>query len=357
MAEPGLYEGARHWLASGGWASIVQHAALAAIIVGVAFGLSWMLRMALDRLRRRFTAGAPMIYIVEQLGGYAIIVIGLLAGVHALGVELSSLTVFAGAIGVGAGLGMQGVVKEFVSGVVLIFDPSVQVGDYIEVADGVRGEVVEIGPRATRLRTNDDLHVIIPNSELMGGRVINWTFNEESRRFHIPFTVAEQTDRALVRKVVLAAACALPVTRPDDDLHKTQVWLTGFSGAGLDFDLVVWPTAESSRHPRAMHAAYTWAIHEALEAAGIENANDQIDLTLRNLFGREGDAALRALNLTDRPSAEVHARPARAPNDAVVSVQVDADRNRLQREEAPRVRAPAPEPPAAESPAADKGQV
>lgn len=329
----GLFEAARHWLTSGALAIGGRRLFAAAAIIGGAFLLAQLLRLGLHRLRRRVTSAAPLIYIVEQLGAYVIIVLGVIAGISTLGVDMASLTVFAGAIGVGVGLGLQGVVKEFVSGVVLIFDPSIQVGDYVELEDNVRGEVVEIGPRATRLRTNDDLNVVIPNSTMMQGRVTNWTYNEASRRIHVPFSVAEESDRDRVREVVLAAAKALPFTLPDDDLHKTQVWLNGFSGAGLDFSLVVWPTLESSRHPRTMHAAYTWAIHVALQAAGIQNANDQLELSIRSLFGREGDAALEALDPTRQAARP--AKPRRigkaAPNDAATAMQIDADRQRVQR--------------------------
>jgi small-conductance mechanosensitive channel len=344
-----LLDAVRDWLTSGALAAGGRRLVAAVAVVAGAFVLAQVLRLGLDRLRHRIISAAPLIYIVEQLGAYAIILIGFVVGLSTLGVNLASLTVFAGAIGVGAGLGLQGVVKEFVSGVVLIFDPSIQVGDYVELQDEVRGEVVEIGARATRLRTNDDLNVVIPNSSMMQGRVINWTYNAASRRFHIPFSVAAESDRDRVREVVLAAARGLAFTLPDDHLHKTQVWLTGFGGAGLDFDLVVWPTLESSRHPRTMHAAYTWAIHVALQAAGIATANNQLDVRLRSLFGREGDAALQALDLAHQPAqmSKPRAQPLTGPNDAAAAIQVDEDRQRVQRAEEPRRRGQAEPPDAA----------
>lgn len=339
MDEQALFETARDWLGATTAPELGRRALKAVLIVVVAFGLARLLRMGLDRVRKHFVQGAPVIYIFEQLGGYLILLVGALAAVAALGVNLTSLTVFGGALGVGVGLGLQGVVKEFVSGLVLIFDPDVQVGDFVEIEDGIRGEVVEIGARATRLRTNDDLNVIIPNSALVTNRLINWTYNEASRRIHVPFSVAEESDIAVVRNVVLEAACALPFTLPDSDLRKTQVWLTGFSGAGLDFDLVVWPTLESSRHPRTMHAAYTWAIYEALRKARIENANDQLDVRLQSLFGREGESAIKALKLPERPAKRRStAKRPPAPNDAAQAMIDDADRDRVSRAEASRKR-------------------
>ena len=208
----------------------------------------------------------------------------------------------------------------------------------MEVEGDIRGEVAEIGPRATRLRTNDNLNVVIPNSIMTQSRVINWTYNEQSQRIHVPFSVAEEADKALVRDVVMAAARGLPFTLPDDELRKTQVWLTGFGAEGLDFELVVWPTLESSRHGRMMHAAYTWAIHEALRGAGIENSTPQMDLRVRSLFGREGEHALHALKLMERPQHGRTGRARPAPNDAAAAVYDDADRERRQREAEPKTR-------------------
>ena len=322
------------WLADYDWLAGAGRVAVAATVIGGAFLLSHLLQRGLERLRTGSDARAQMIYIVERLGTYLLLLAGFLIGVSALGVDLGSLTIFGGAIGVGLGLGLQGVVKEFVSGLVLIFDPTIQVGDFVELDDDVRGEIVEIGPRATRLRTNDDLNVVIPNSNLMQTRVTNWTYNDASRRIHVPFSVAEESDIAHVRDTVLAAARALPFTLPEDDDHRTQVWLNSFASDGLDFDLVVWPTPESSRHPRAMHAAYTWAIYHCLRAAGIDNADPRMKVE----FSRGDEPA--------RPPERPARREPLAPNDAAAAVVQDADRNRRQREAdaaRPRRRQPPPD--------------
>lgn len=319
----------REWLDSGAWMVFAGHLFKALVIFAIAWALAWALQKGLTRLRRHAKLASPLIYIVEKVGSYAILLVGLFAGLATLGLNLSSFAVFAGATGVGVGLGLQGVVKEFVSGLVLIFDPMVKVGDFIELEDGLRGEIVEIGPRATRVRTNDALNAVIPNSSLMQVRMVNWTYNEESRRIHVPFSVADESDKGQVRDVVLAAARALLFTSPDQEHRKTQVWLVGFGGDGLDFELIVWPSLESSRHPASMHAAYTWAIHEALLAAGIKSADPQLDLHVRSLFDRRGDHALRSLKLDDQLPAQPSAPPeaGRPPNDAAAAVFDDAVRD------------------------------
>ncbi|MFN9928761.1 MAG: mechanosensitive ion channel family protein [Phenylobacterium sp.] len=274
-----------------------------------------------------------MIYIVERLAGYAIILAGLFVGLSTLGVNLTSLTVFAGAVGVGVGLGLQGVVREFVSGLVVIFDPLVQVGDFIELENGARGEVVEVGPRATRIRTNDGLNVVIPNSKLIEGQVLNWTLKGGTRRIHVPFTVAYGADKAMVRDVVLRAAHDVPFTLADSEGRKTQVWMTGFGDSALKFELVVWPTIDAVRRPAAMHAAYTWAIDDALRSANIEVPFPQMDLRVRSLFGREGEPALESLGLDVKPSSP--ATPPANPtiNDAAEALIDEAEREARARAE------------------------
>lgn len=274
-----------------------------AVILLVAVVLSWLVTRGVRRVRLRAQRSAQALYLLEKLAGYAILVFGVVAGLSAAGLNLSSLAVFAGAIGIGVGLGLQGVVKEFVSGIFLIFDRMVSVGDYVELEGGTRGAIAEIGPRATRIRTNDNVNIIIPNSHLIEGPVTNWTLNGDTRRIHIPFSVAYGAARADVREAVLTAARTSPFTLPETEQRKSQVWLVGFGDSSLNFELLVWPTLEAVKRPAAMHAAYTWAIADALDAAGIEIPFPQTDLRIRSILGREGDDGLAALGLSAKGSA------------------------------------------------------
>eukprot|EP01030_Chromulinospumella_sphaerica_P030124 gene30124-30623_t len=205
-------------------------------------------------------------------------------GFSAFGLDLSSLSLFAGALGVGLGFGLQGVVKEFISGLVLIFDRLIRIGDYLELQTGERGVVAEIGPRAVRLRNNDDLDVLVPNSRLIEQPVTNWTHQNSARRMHIPFRVAYGSDKAAVRDAVLKAAHDVPFTMEDTARRRTQVWLVGFGESAMSFELVVWPTLEAVKRPNAAHAAYTWAIEDALRHGGFEIPFPQQELRLRGLF-------------------------------------------------------------------------
>ncbi|MFZ5718420.1 MAG: mechanosensitive ion channel family protein [Pseudomonadota bacterium] len=281
---------------------------LGGIVAGVAVAVALILiaRVAgagIRRLRGRARTGTAALYIVERLVVYGLSIFAVIAGLSTVGLNLSSLAVFAGALGVGVGLGLQGIVKEFVSGLVLIFDRVLNVGDYVELEDGKRGIVQEIGPRAVRIRTNDNIDVVVPNSKFIEGPVVNWTLQNRTRRIHIPFGVAYGSDRQKVRDVVLEAAKTVPFTLPETDEHKTQVWMVGFGDSSLDFELLVWPTLEACKRPAAMHAAYTWAIADALERAGIEVPFPQRDLHVRSFFGHRGAEALEALGL-ERPTPQ-----------------------------------------------------
>ena len=283
--------------------TVVTPAALtsAAVIMAAAFAGAWGCGKVLTRARKRAKSGRTPLYIVQKLITYGLTVFGLFVGLSTLGINLSSLAVFAGAIGVGVGLGLQGIVKEFVSGLVLIVDNELHVGDFIELEVGkTRGEVLEIGARATHIRTNDNVDVLVPNSKLIDGTIINWTQRGHTRRIHVPFTVAYGVDKTRVRDAVLEAARGVSFTLPETPEQKTQVWMTGFGDSALNFELVVWPKLEAVKRPASMIAAYTWAIEDALRQAEIEMPFPQLDVRLRSLFGYEDHAAAKVLGLQPR---------------------------------------------------------
>ena len=314
----------------------------AAVILLVAFALSWIVTRALRRLRERAERSRQAVYLLERLASYGIIVFGCISALSAAGLNLSSLAVFAGALGIGVGLGLQGVVKEFVSGLFLIFDRMVSVGDYVEIEDiGIRGAIMEIGPRALRVRTNDNVNVLIPNSRLIEQPVTNWTLKGDTRRIHVPFVVAYGSDRGRVRDAVLACARASPFTLPETEARKSQVWLVGFGDRGLAFELLVWPTREAVKRPAAMHAAYTWLIADALEGAGIEVPFPQTDLRLRSAFGVEGEEALGRLGYGQAARPFPPTAPAPRPvasNDAAEDLMKQDD------DDGPLEPAPVPPP-------------
>lgn len=267
------------------------------LIVVTAIVAARLTSAGLRRLREKAAGSAASLYIVEKVATYGLVIVGVMAGLSTMGLDLTSLAVFAGALGVGVGLGLQGIIKDFASGVSLVFERLVAVGDFVELPNGGRGVVHEIGPRATRIRTNDSTDIIVPNSVLVNDQVVNWTLRNTNRRIRVPFVTAFGADKTKVRDAVLKAAKAAPYTSPDDATRRAQVWLVGYGDHALKFELVVWPTVEAVRRPAAIYAAYTWLIDDALRGAGIEIPYPQRDVRLRGLFGEEGEDALTSLRL------------------------------------------------------------
>lgn len=256
----------------------------------------------------------PAIYTVSRLAKYALIVIGVLIALGLLGIPLTSFAVLAGAIGVGLGFGLQAIFSNFISGLILLFDRSLKVGDYVELESGARGEVRDIGIRATRILTNDNIDILVPNAEFVTGRVVNWTLGDGMIRLHVPFGVDYGVDKDVVKKAALEAAAEVPFTLGEEDKRKAQVWLVEFAESSLNFELVVWVTVQATKRPGAVKAAYIWALDNALRRHGIGIPFPTTDLNVRSLFGLEGLDALRAMQ-GKFPTEDVPSSPPRAGVD------------------------------------------
>lgn len=307
----------------GGTAITLETLIAAAVILTLAIVAAWMVRLLVRRAQAQLgEARMASVYIGGQIIRYLIIFAGLAAAISTLGVNLSTLSLFAGALGVGIGLGLQDIVKNFVCGIVLLFDRSIEVGDYVELEEGTSGIVSSIGPRATNLLTNDDVDVMVPNASLLNGRLTNWTRDRGTRRIHVPFSVAYGSDKDLVKKAALEAAHSVPFTLADDEQRRTQVWLRKFGDSSLDFELVVWPTLAAVKRPGSMMAAYCWAIDDALRKYEIEIPFPQRDIRLRGFFGTEGEAARSAFHgrSGDGRTEPSPAEPSSGANDAAQDI-------------------------------------
>lgn len=220
-------------------------------------------------------------YTLARVLRYIILVTGVMWGLSVAGVDLTSLALFGGAIGVGIGLGLQSLVSNFISGIILMLERSLKIGDFVDLQSGVRGTVVEITMRYTRVSTNDHVDVLVPNSEFVNGRVTNWTLEEYSRRFRIPFGVAYGSDKALVTEAALAAARRVRGVI-EDDRRRSEVWMTAFGESSLDFELLIWVGPEAIRSPGRTEAAALWALDDELRARNIEVPFPQRDLHFRS---------------------------------------------------------------------------
>ncbi|MFA7172278.1 MAG: mechanosensitive ion channel domain-containing protein [Kiritimatiellia bacterium] len=212
---------------------------LVMISAGIIYGsvlTSWVLRKMLMTdvlLKRKMERGVR--HSIAQLLHYAIICIGVLIALSALGFELSKLTLMLGALGIGIGFGLQGVVNNFVCGLILLFERPVRVGDTVEIS-GTWAEIKTIGLRATTVHTSYKADVIIPNAELINTQVTNWTLSNRQVRLNITVGVAYGSDIALVMKTLAECAAA---TDNICQSPKPQVLFMEFGPSSLGFELRV----------------------------------------------------------------------------------------------------------------------
>ena len=238
--------------------------AFAATLVG-AWLFARAVRFVLDEEvfpRVSLARGVP--FALSTLVRYAVLLVGFLMALSALGFDLDRITILLGAFGVGIGFGLQAVVNNFVSGLILLFERPIKVGDMVELA-GLEGTVQRIGIRASALRTGDGADVIVPNAVLITDRVVNWTLADRLRRMLLTVGVAYGSDPHRVMELLRGVAekhpgiCAYP---------KPQILFTRFGESSLDFELRVWtddPEALSSTR-----SDVALAIHDALREAGID---------------------------------------------------------------------------------------
>lgn len=241
------------------------------------------LSVVVQRGIRRFTADKaddPAVYLLQRISGYLVWLAAGLLALNYLGFELSSLAFLGGAIGVGLGFGLQNILNNFVSGVIILFEKTLKVGDVVELQSGVTGKVAGINLRYTHITTSDQMDVLVPNSEFISGRVVNWSFGEALRRIHVPFCVVYGADKERVRAAGIAAARSVSQTLNGEG-RDPDVWLVRMGENGLEFELVVWVGDESLGHPMSLQAQYLWALDSELRQCGLEVPFPQRDLHLR----------------------------------------------------------------------------
>ncbi len=208
---------------------------------------------------------------------YFILFIGFLIILQTVGINLTTLNVLAGAVGIGVGFGLQNIASNFISGLIILFERPVQVGDRIEI-DDVNGKVVSIGARSTHIRTNDNITIIVPNSKFISENVINWSFEGKKVRFRVPVGVAYSADINLAKKLLLKVADENGDVLQDP---KPTVRLTKFGESSIDLELWVW-SKEKLQRKSAFISDLNFAIWEKFNANNVEIPFPQTDLHLRS---------------------------------------------------------------------------
>lgn len=225
---------------------------------------------------------------VSSLTYYALVFVGLLAALAASGFEMSQFTLILGALGVGIGLGLQNVVGNFVSGLILMFERPIRPGDVVEVG-GTNGRVREIGMRATTLQTFEGADVVVPNGTLLQANLINWTLNNTNRRVNVEVGVSYSADPPAVQMLLAEVARGIPGVSTDP---SPVVLFVRFNNSSIDFSVRAW--TNDFDNWLSIQSALGVAVHRALKDAGIEIPFPQQDLHLRSMPDiREGTSAVK----------------------------------------------------------------
>ena len=231
---------------------------------------------------RRLPVEAGAQYAVASLTQYCLWVIGLLVGLRILNINLTAIAVVAGALGVGIGFGLQNVVANFVCGLVLLVERPIRVRDRITM-ESVEGNVRAVNFRSTLIETNDNISVIVPNSEFINKKVINWSIGDPRVRIHVPVGVAYGSNLETVTRSLLRVAAEA------EGVLKTpvpEVRFIEFGNSSLNMELLVW-TNEPAKH-FLLRSQLNFAIDAVFRREGVEIPFPQRDVHVKSAGGLEG---------------------------------------------------------------------
>ncbi|SCW37757.1 Mechanosensitive ion channel [Pseudomonas peli] len=214
---------------------------------------------------------------IASLTYYALLLLGFLLALSAAGFKVSQLTLLFGALGVGIGFGLQGLVSNFVSGLVLMFERPIQPGDVIEI-NGASGSVREIGLRATKIRTFDGADIVVPNGTLVANNLTNWTLQDRNRRIEVPIGVAYGSDPAQVIELLASVARAVPGVAAEP---APVVLLQEYGDSSLNFSVRAW--AQDYDRWTTTRSELMVSMLQALAASNISIPYNQYDLNLRGV--------------------------------------------------------------------------
>ena len=219
-------------------------------------------------------------YALNTFLKYFLIVVGFLFSLKVVGIDLRFLLVFAGAIGIGLGLGLQNMAANMISGFSIIFGGKIRKGDWIE-SGGTLGVVTDIYLRATKVRTRDNIEYLIPNSELISNTIVNYSLSSPMVRLALPLGVSYDADPRVVEKILLAVAEAEPLV---SHYQKPAVRFIGYGDSSIDFELLIWFDVRNIGR-RTIRSALYFTIFDEFKKAGIEIPFPQRDIHIRSTVG------------------------------------------------------------------------
>lgn len=234
-------------------------------------------KLLVNKVLARYSLDIGIKQSIGAIVKYALVILGFLTILQNTNVDLSALGLLAGALGVGIGFGLQNITNNFISGLIILFERPIKVGDRIEV-NNVNGDVIKISARSTMVVTNDNITVIVPNSQFIDSPVINWSHHDRNIRFNIPVGVSYKEDPEKVKAILIEVAKSnkgVMQSPPPDVLFES------YNDSSIDFNLRIWTTDFINR-PNVLKSQLYYEIFKRFAEAGIEIPFPQRDIHIRS---------------------------------------------------------------------------
>ncbi|MGY6560427.1 MAG: mechanosensitive ion channel family protein [Nitritalea sp.] len=233
----------------------------------------WIKKTVVRRILPRYQIEPGTRQSIGTILKYIILTAGFFSIMQTNGIDLSAFGILAGALGVGIGFGLQNITNNFISGLIILFERPIKVGDRIEVAN-VTGDVVKISARSTTITTNDNISVIVPNSYFIDSEVINWSHNDRMVRFNFPVGVSYKEDPEHIRKILMEIAREHPGVIEDP---APDILFDEFDDSSLNFNMRVW-TTDFTNKPKVLKSELYYKIFKRFQEEGVEIPFPQRDL-------------------------------------------------------------------------------
>lgn len=242
------------------------------------FFFSGMIRRVLaNKIFPRYKIDVGVGQAIATIVKYTLIVIGVVIIFQTSGIDLSALGILMGALGVGIGFGLQHITNNFISGIIILFERPVKVGDRVEI-DGLAGNIVKISARATTILTNDNIAVIVPNSDFINKQVINWSHNDKKVRISFPVGVSYKEDPERIRKILLSVVDDNPGVMKEP---RPYIRFDQFGDSSLNFNVMVW-TSDYIDRPSALKSELYYAVFKAFREHNVEIPFPQRDIHIKS---------------------------------------------------------------------------
>ncbi|MDH5398466.1 MAG: mechanosensitive ion channel [Cyclobacteriaceae bacterium] len=214
---------------------------------------------------------------IATISRYLVLTFGVVIILQSAGIDLSALSLMAGALGVGIGFGLQNVTNNFISGLIILFEQPIKVGDRVRVGD-IEGDVVRISIRATQVITNDNITLIIPNAEFISSTVINWSHNDTMVALRFPVGVSYKENPEQVKEIILNVLEHLEGILPEP---APEVLFDEYGESSLNFIARIWTTKYMNR-PGRLKSMFYYSLFKSFKTAGIEIPYPQRDIHIKS---------------------------------------------------------------------------